>query len=111
MVMTTEEEESKTEFHKGGEISCWVPQCYNNSKRHKNWCFYVIPEDKQLNKLWLNNIKKTLSQSSITVTTNYCYQVLPTIVYKTSKINEIIKRSLSVVESIELSSVTNKALK
>ena len=110
--MTAAEEEIKKEFNKGGEISCWVPQCYNNWKRHKNWWFYVIPKDEQLKKLWLNNIKKkNLSQPSITVITNYCYQVLQTIVYKTSKVKEIIKRSLSVVENIELSSVTNKALK
>ena len=31
-----------------GGIPCCVPCCFNNSKRHKDIRFYVIPKDKKI---------------------------------------------------------------
>ena len=42
----------------GGGFTCCVPLCYNNSHKHKDIKFYVIPADKKLREVWLNNISR-----------------------------------------------------
>ena len=41
-----------------GGFTCCVPLCYNNSKKHKDIRFYVIPKDAQLRAIWLSKISR-----------------------------------------------------
>ena len=41
-----------------GGITCCVPGCFNNSKRHKDIRFYVILKDKKLRAIWLSKISR-----------------------------------------------------
>ena len=41
-----------------GGITCFVPMCYNNSKRNPSLSFYVIPKDQALRKKWLHMISR-----------------------------------------------------
>ena len=41
-----------------GGFTCCVPHCYNNSKKHKDIRFYVIPRDLQIRAAWLSKISR-----------------------------------------------------
>ena len=55
--MNTEENEINVKKPRGG-ITCCVPERYNNSQRHKDIRFYVIPKDPSLRKKWMHAISR-----------------------------------------------------